>query len=61
MKIAPVRGVSSEVRICAYLSTSESTAEEMVVQSLVYLTVLIHSFETISIASQVSCVPVVAP
>lgn len=29
----------------AYLSTSDSTAEEMAVQSLVYLTVLIHSFE----------------
>jgi len=44
-----VSGGWTAFRVCAYLSTADRTAEEMVAQSLVYLTVLIHSFEMISV------------
>jgi hypothetical protein len=43
-----MRGVSIALDARAYLSTSDSTAEEMVVQSVVYLTVDIHSLGTMN-------------
>jgi len=50
MGVATVSSGWKEFRTCAYFNTSDNTAEEMVVQSLVYLTVLIHSCDGTGIA-----------
>ena len=53
-----MRGVSITLRVCAYLSTSDSTAKEIVAQSVVYFTVDIHSLGTMNVVrAKASLVP----